>query len=64
MTDQTNMEASAKTKKRIVLARLQAVEEGTERDGAYLKETRQHDEEANKPRSTKSVFLFLNMRNT
>ena len=42
------MEASAKIKQRIVLARLQAVEEETERYEAYLQETRQDDEEANK----------------
>ena len=52
------MEASTKTKKRIVLARLQAVEEGTERDGAYLKETRQDDEEANKTKIDEiSIFV-------
>ena len=52
------MEASAKTKKRILLARLQAVEEGTERNEAYLKETRQDDEEANKTKIDEiSIFV-------
>ena len=52
------MEASAKTKRRIVLARLQAVEEETERYEAYLQETRQDDEEANKTKIDEiSIFV-------
>ena len=52
------MEASATIKKRIVLARLQAVEEQTERYEAYLQETRQDDEEANKTKINEiSIFV-------